>query len=181
VIDVSEKTSISGTYNKVEVEELQGRVDIETSYNSIRAVNIDTKGEMASFETDYANIEVRDFTGQLNATSSYSRIFLSHLNLIEGRNEIRNLHGKIDLQLERMENSRLRASNTYGNIDIQAPPNLSAKLLLTVGRGGKIQTNRILIRPLVLQKTKLEGICGDGGSEIEADIEGIGSILLEGR
>ncbi len=181
VVDVSEETVISGTYNKVMVEDLRGKVDIETSANSIRAENIDTEGREASFETSYAEIEVDGFSGQLRAATSYAPVHLFGLNLIDGRNEIATVHSKIDLELESLEDSRLYVTNTFGNINLQAPEDLSARLIFSVGGGGKIETNRILIRPQVLQNTRLEGICGDGDSEIELEVDGIGRILLEGR
>lgn len=181
VINISEETRISGTYNKVVVEDLQGTVDVETSANSIRAENIDTEGQGASFETNYAEIKVDDFSGQLRVVTSYAPLHLSGLNLIGGRNEIATSHSRIDLDLEGMEDSKLYVTNSYGNINLQAPEDLSARLIFTVGRGGKIETNRILIKPQILQKTRLEGICGEGDSEIEAKVDGIGRILLEGR
>ncbi len=181
VADVSEETKISGTYNKVLVEDLRGKVDVVTSANSIRAENVDTKGQKASFETSYAQIEVDGFSGQLRAATSYAPLHLSELNLIGGRNEISTTHSKIDLSLEGMEDSKLYVTNAYGNINLQAPEDLSARLIFVVGRGGKIETNRILIRPQVLQKIRLEGVCGKGDSQIEAEIDGIGRILLEGR
>lgn len=181
VSDVSEETSIRGTYNRVDVKGLQGKVDIETSYNYIRAEDIDTKGTRAHLETNNGEIELAEFTGQLEATTSYDPIYASGISLTGGRNEITTLHSKIDLDLERLEDCRLYLTNTYGDINLQAPKELSARLNFTVGRGGKIETNRILIRPLVLEVTRLEGICGQGISVIEADIEGIGRILLEGR
>ena len=179
--EVSEETGIRGTYNRVDVKGLQGKVDIETSYNYIRAENIDTKGTRAHLETNNGEIELEEFTGQLEATTSYDPIYGSGISLVGGRNEITTLHSKIDLDLERLEDCRLYLTNTYGDINLQAPRELSARLNFTVGRGGKIETNRILIRPLVLENTRMEGICGQGISVIEADIEGIGRILLEGR
>lgn len=181
VTDVSGRTDIAGTYNKVELEGLRGQVDVETSYNSIRAVDVDTKGRMASLETSYAGIRVEDLTGQLRAVTSYAPIQISGLELIDGRNQIATVHSKIDLGLTGMEKSQLVVTNTYGDVEINAPPDLSARLIFTVGRGGKIEANGILITPQVLQKIRLEGICGKGDSEIEADIQGIGRILLEGK
>jgi hypothetical protein len=181
VVEVTEETSIRGTYNKVEVKDLQGKVDIETTYNNIRAWDIDTKGKVASLETIHAVIEVKDFKGQLRARTIYAPMDLSGLNLIGGRNEIATMHSKIDIELEKIKGSQLLVTNAYGNINLQAHEELSARLIFIVGRGGKIETNRIPIRPQVLQKTRLEGICGDGDSEIQLDIEGIGRILLEGR
>jgi hypothetical protein len=181
VVDVTEETSIQGTYNKVEVKDLQGKVDIETTYNNIRAWDIDTKGELASLETIHAVIEVKDLKGQLQARTIYAPVDLSGLNLTGGRNEITTTHSKINIELEKIKDAQLLVNNAFSNINLQAHEDLSAKLIFIVGRGGKIETNRILIRPQVLKKTRLEGICGEGDSEIEMEIEGIGRILLEGR
>lgn len=179
--DVSEETDISGAYNQVEVEDIEGDLDIETTYNSIFVKDINTKDGKAFLKTTYGKIEVENFTGQLEATTVYSPIHASDIRLIGGKNEIKTVYSKIDLELEDIKDCELYVKNTYGNINVEAPRNLSARLILTVGRGGKIHTNRILIKPLVLEKTRLEGISGDGDSEIELEIKGIGKILLEGR
>ena len=179
--DVSEETNISGSYNKVDVEDLKGKVDIETSFNSIRVRDVDTKDSKAFLKTTHGKIRVEQFTGQLEATTSYDPIHAYDINLTGGKNEITTVHSKIDIELEDIKDCELHVKNTYGNINVEAPRNLSARLILTVGRGGKIHTNRILIKPLVLEKTRLEGICGEGDSEIELEIKGIGKILVEGR
>ncbi len=181
VRDVSEETNINGSYNKVEVENIEGNLEIETSYNKIYVEGVDTKGGKAYLKTSYAKIEVEDFTGQLEAYTVYSPICCSNIILLGGTNEIKTVYSKIDLELEEVEDCKLYVNNSYGNINVVAPRDLSARLILTVGRGGKINTSRILIKPRVLEKTRLEGICGDGDSEIELDIDGIGKILLEGR
>jgi len=179
--DVSEETNVSGTYNKVEVESVEGKVDIETSFNSIRLRDVDTKGNRAFLRTTHGKIEVERFTGQLEATTLYSPIHASDISLTDGENEIKTVHSKIDLELEDIKDCELYVNNSFGNINVAASRDLSARLTLTVGHGGKIETNGILIKPLVLEKTRLEGICGDGDSEIELDIKGIGKILVEGR
>lgn len=181
VTDILQETSIRGTYNKVEVQNLQGKVDIETSYNSIRARDVDTKGDKAMFETLHGKIEVDRFKGQLEAITSYSPVDASGISLIGGSSKISTVHSKIDLLIDELEDCKLFVSNSYGNINVRAPEDLSAKLSFSVGRGGKIETNRILIRPTVLQRTSLKGTCGEGDSEIELEIDGIGTILLEAR
>ena len=179
--DVSEETHITGSYNEVDVEDIEGELDIETSYNSIRVGDVNTKEGKAFLETSYGEIEVENFTGQLEANTVYSSIHGSDITLLGGTNEIKTVYSKIDLEFEEIKDCELYVKNTYGNINMVVPKDLSARLMLVVGRGGKIHTNGILIKPLVLVKTRLEGICGDGDSEIELDIGGIGKILVEGR
>ncbi len=181
VSDVSEETNITGSYDQVEVKNIQGELNIETSYNSILAQDIDTKDNQASLKTSYGKINVERFEGQLEANTVYSNIYASDITLRGGRNEIKTVYSKIDLDLTDIEDATLFVNNTYGNIDVVASPDLSARLMLTVGRGGKIRTSGIIIQPTELNKTTLEGTCGDGDSEIEISIEGIGQIVLEGR
>jgi hypothetical protein len=179
--DVLEETTIDGSYNKVEVENIRGDVEIETSYNGISVEDVDTEGRKAFLKTSYGKIEVDNFKGQLEASTVYSPIQASNLILLGGANEIKTVYSKIELQLDEIEDSRLYLSNSYGNIDVIVPEDLSARLALRVGRGGKINTDGILIRPEVIDRTRLEGICGEGSSEIEVNISGIGKILVEGR
>ena len=179
--DVLEETTIDGSYNKVEVENIRGELEIETSYNSISVEDVDTQGKKAFLKTTYGKIEVDNFAGQLEAYTVYSPIHASNVSLVGGANEIKTVYSKIELELDEVEDSRLYVYNSYGNIDLAVPRDLSARLSLTVARGGKINTDRILIKPQVIEKTRLEGVCGQGDSEIEANISGIGRILIEGR
>jgi hypothetical protein len=181
VNDVSEETNITGSYDQVEVKNIQGELNIETSYNSILAQDIDTKDSQANLKTSYGKINVERFEGQLEANTVYGNIYASDITLRGGRNEIKTVYSKIELDLTKIEDATLFVNNTYGNIDVVASPDLSARLLLTVGRGGKIRTSGIIIQPTELNRTTLEGTCGDGDSEIEITIEGIGQIVLEGR
>jgi hypothetical protein len=181
VKDVSEETNIRGTYGNVDVENIRGELNIETSYNSVSATDINTQNGKAFLKTTYGKIDVERFRGQLEVNTVYSSIDGSDITLLGGRNEIKTVYSKINLEFANIKDAELYVKNTYGNIDMVVPKDLSARLMLTVGRGGKIHTSGILIKPLVLEKTRLEGVCGKEDSEIEMDIDGIGQILLEGR
>ena len=181
VKDVSENTRIDGSYNKVDIENIQGDLKVNTSYNSIYARNVDTKRGKASFKTIYGKIDLEDIKGQIEAETIYSPIYASDIGLLGGVNKIQTVYSKIDLELEEIEECELYVKNTYGNINLSVPEDVSARWTLTVDRGGKIHTTGILITPTVLKKTRLEGICGQGESKIEINIDGIGKILLEGK
>jgi len=181
VMDVAEETTIDGSYTKVEAENIRGELDIETTYNSIRVEDVDTKGGEAFLKTTYGEIEVVNLVGTLDASTEYDPIHCSGLSLSGGENRIETVYSKIELEIEQMEDCGLSVSNSYGNIDLTVPDDLSAHLSLSVGRGGTINTRGILIKPLVLDKTRLEGVCGEGDSKIGLQVEGIGKILLEGR
>ena len=181
VVDVSEETTIDGSYTKVEAENIRGDLDIETTYNSIWVGDVDTEGGEAFLKTTYGKIEVENLVGTLDASTVYDPIHCSDLTLVGGESHIKTVYSTIDLELVEMEECGLFVTNSYGNINLTVPDDLSARLRFSVGRGGTINTNRILIRPLVLDKTKLEGICGDGDSNIGVQVNGIGKILLEGR
>ncbi len=181
VSDVSEETNITGSYDQVEVKNIEGDLNVETSYNSILAQDVNTKDSKAYFKTSYGKINVERFEGQLDANTVYGNIYASDVTLRGGGSEFKTVYSKIDLDLTAIEDATLYINNTYGNIDVVVPTDLSARLMLTVGRGGKIKTSGIVIQPTELNKTTLEGICGEEDSEIEINIEGIGQILLEGR
>ncbi|MGB8656436.1 MAG: DUF4097 family beta strand repeat-containing protein [Candidatus Zixiibacteriota bacterium] len=179
--DVSGETSVNAGYGEVNAEDIRGSLDIQTSYNSISLVDVKTAGGQASLKTTYGNINLEKFTGQLEASTVYSSIYGSGLTLDGGTNEIKTVYSKIDLQFDEIRGGELYIKNTYGNINLVTPKNLSAKVTLSVGRGGKISTKGILIKPQVLEETRLEGTCGEGESDVEVEISGIGQISLEGR
>jgi predicted membrane protein len=124
---------------------------------------------------------VERFEGQLDASTVYSPIDATDITLIDGKSEFKTVYSKIDLDIAELQDAQLYVQNTYGNVNLVVPEDLSARLKFTVGRGSKIITRGIIIRPTVLNQTTLEGICGDEESEIEVDINGIGQIQLEGK
>jgi hypothetical protein len=181
VSDVSENTRIDGAYNRVDVENIQGDLDIHTTYNSISARDVDADKGKALFKTVYGEINLENVRGQIEAETIYSAIYAANVSLLGGVNKIQTVYSEIDLEFEEIEDSELHVKNTYGNINVSVPEGISARLTLTVDRGGKIHTTGILITPTVLRKTRLEGICGQGESKIEMDVDGIGKIYLEGK
>jgi len=181
VSDIAEETRITATYGQVDVENVRGGLNVETSYNSISVRNVETKDEKALLKTSYGKIDVERFEGQLEASTVYSPIDASDITLIDGTNMFKTVYSKIDLDIADMKDAQLYVQNTYGNVNLVVPEDLSTRLKFTVGRGSKITTRGIIIRPTVLNQTTLEGICGEEESEIEIDINGIGQILLEGR
>jgi hypothetical protein len=181
VEDVTENTRIVGPYNKVDIENIQGDLDVRTTYNSIFARNVNTKKGKALFKTIYGKIDLEDIRGQIEAETIYSPIYATDVTLLGGVNKIQTVYSGVDLELEEIEECELYVKNTYDNINVRIPEDISARLILTVDRGGKIHTTGVLITPTVLKKTRLEGICGQGESKIEIDIDGIGKILLEGK
>lgn len=181
VKSVSEETNIRGAYSEVDVEDVQGSLNIETTYNSISVADVNTKNCKAFLQTTYGEIDLKRFQGQLEANTVYSSINGSNMILLGGRNEIKTVYSEIDLEFDNINEAELYVKNTYGNINMVVPEDLSAHLTLTVGRGGKIHSSGILIKPLVVTKTELEGVCGKEESEIELYIDGIGQIILEGK
>jgi len=181
VNDISEETNITATYGQVDVENVRGSLNVETSYNSISIRNVETKDEKALLKTSYGKIDVERFEGQLEASTVYSPIDASGITLIDGTNMFKTVYSKIDLDITEIKDAQLYVQNTYGNVNLVVPEDLSARLKFTVGRGSKIITRGIIVRPTVLNQTTLEGICGEEESEIEVDINGIGQIQLEGK
>ncbi len=178
---VTANTKITGPYNRVDIENIEGELKVNTTYNSIYVRDVDTKKGRALFKTIYGKIDLEDIRGQIEAETIYSPISATDVTLLGGVNRIQTVYSKIDLELEEIEECELYVKNTYGNINASVPQDISARLTLTVDYGGKIHSTGILITPTVLKKTRLEGICGQGESRIEMDIDGIGKILLEGK
>lgn len=181
VRDVTESTRIMGPYNEVDVENIKGELMVNTTYNAIYAINVDTKGEKASFKTIHGKIDLEDVGGEIEAETIHGPIYATDVRLLGGVSEFKTVYSKIDLEFEEIQDCQLYVKNTYANINVRVPEDVSAHLILTVDRGGKIHTNGIPITPTVLKRTRLEGFAGDGESEIKLDVDGIGKILLEGR
>ncbi len=177
--EVKGETNIGTSYGGVEAKNLSGGVNIETSYGPIFLTDVDTHNKTVYLETAYDKIDIIRVKGNIKARTNYSPIMATDLELVEGSSSFETVYNKIDLKIKELKDCDLYIENTYGNVYLVLPFDVSAELSLSVDPGGKIETSKIPILVESIDNTSLEGVIGEGDSKIEINVSGIGKILLE--
>jgi DUF4097 and DUF4098 domain-containing protein YvlB len=177
--EVEGETDIETSYGRVEAKNLSGGVNIETSYGPIFLTDVDTHNKTAFLETVYDKIDMNRVRGNIKARTNYSPILATDLELVEGASSFETVYNKIDLKIKELKDCDLYIENTYGNVYLVLPFDVSAELSLSIDPGGRIETSKIPILVESIDNTSLQGIIGEGDSKIEVEVSGIGKILLE--
>jgi hypothetical protein len=169
------------SYGNIYLENIKGPIEANTSYNSIFASDIDADNGSIVLRTSYAKITAERISGELVCETSYSPVDLTDINFTHGMNNIETRYSPINLDMNKITDAQLTINNTYNNINLSLPKDISARLTLAVDKGGKIHTLGIPIKPILMEKTRLEGLVGDGRSQLELNVDGIGEINIETR
>lgn len=170
------------SYGPIFLDNIKGPLEANTSYDSIFASNLESDEGSIVLRTSYGKIQARKISGELICETSYHPVVLTDVEFTHGMNSIETKYSPIRINLDKIiDDAQLNINNTYSNIDLKLPQDISARLTLAVDRGGKIHTLGIPIKPLLMEKTRLEGLIGDGRSLVELNVDGIGEINIEGR
>lgn len=166
----------------ITLKNIKGPLEANTSFDSILASDLETSEGSIVLRTTYGKIEGRNISGELICETSYNPIELTDIAFTHGANSIATRYSPIKVNMNKiLNNARLTINNTYNSIDLMLPQDISTRLTLAVDRGGKIHTVGIPIKPLVIEKTRLEGLIGDGRALVELNVDGIGEINIKSR
>lgn len=164
------------------LKNIKGPLEANTSFDSILVSGLESLEGSIVLRTTYGKIEGRKISGELICETSYNPIELTDIAFTHGANNIATRYSPIKIDMNKiLNNVQLTINNTYNNIDLMLPQDISTRLTIAVDRGGKIHTVGIPIKPLVMEKTRLEGLIGDGRSLVELNVDGIGEINIKGR
>jgi hypothetical protein len=169
------------SYGAIILNDIKGSIEANTSYESIRAADIDAGLGSVILRTSYGPISANNITGELVCETSYNPVDLSGISFTHGLNSVETRYSPISIELSKIDDAQLVVNNTYSNINMILSPEISARVILAVDKGGKIHTRGFPIKPVVMEKNRLEGIIGDGRARVELNIDGIGEINIEGR
>lgn len=169
------------SYGDILLDDIKGSVEAFTSYNSITASDIDAGSGSVVLKTSYGKIGAENINGELVCETSYNPIDLGNVSLTHGVNMIETKYSPVNLDIKSIDEAQLFVNNTYGSINISLISDMSARLILNVDEGGRIHTSGFSIKPLVMERNRLEGIVGDGQAKIELNVNGIGEINIKGR
>lgn len=169
------------THGDINLTRIQGSVEAYTSHAPIKANEIDASDGSVVLRTIYAPIDISDISGEIICETDYYPITAENLKINHGHSKIETSYAPIRAQFNALENCDVYISNGYNNVELILPSDVSARLIASVEKGGKIHTKGIGIKPVLLDPTRLEGVLGGGNSRIEVKVSGIGNIDIIGQ
>ncbi len=180
VSGVTEELKLEAENSEVTLANIQGRIDVSTSKNWIRAHEIDAKGTTAVFRNEYGVIEIERFSGVLECLTSYEPIDLIGIKLTPGPSKISNRYGSVDATVLEMNDAKLFLSNHFSNVDLVLPESLKTDFDIDVDKG-EIHLTGIPVTPTRIAKDRLVASTDDPVSTVLVNISGIGSVNVKGR
>jgi hypothetical protein len=165
----------------IALTDIQGPVEAYTSYSKIRASDIDAAEGSIVFRTSYSPIDIEDISGELICETSFSPINIRGATLNHGQSKLETSYSPIDAEFDEIEDCQLIVYNSYNNIKLSIPADISAQIIADVDQGGRIHASGVPVRPIYIDVTRLEGFLGDGQSRIETKVSGVGTIEIEGQ
>lgn len=166
---------------RIALAQIQGPVEAYTSNAEIEARDIVATDGSVVLRTSYAPIKVTGIKGELICETSYANVEVSDVSINHGHSRLETSYAPIVARLKEISNCELYVANDYSNVDLSIPENVSALLVASVDRGGRIHMKNLSLIPKTIDLTRLEGFVGDGESRIEVNVDGIGSIDIDGR
>jgi len=190
--------TISESLSKVEVERINGPVDIRVSnrplvirgiageltavnkYDRIELENIDTGGKLADISNEHGEIIIDGFRGQIDVRTSYDRIEARNLFLTGTDNRVKNISNLISLSFDSITIGDLRVNNSYENIEVDIEGMTDAEFICKMSDKGTITADRLNLSPLFVDESRLEFLVGEGAAEIRLTARGGGDIHITG-
>ncbi|MBD3234702.1 MAG: hypothetical protein GF315_13335 [candidate division Zixibacteria bacterium] len=169
------------TAGTIELDEVKGEVVAITSHNDILLNNIDAGDGKISAANNYGAIELYEVTGRIEATTKYNTIDGNGINFAPGVNEITGGFDPIDLTEVTFNKSKLSISNNFSDVSLGMDAAPSVHVILATNEGGAIYTSGLPLKPVGIERNRFEGVSGDGTSELQVNIIGIGRIEVYGE
>ncbi len=171
---------IQATNRKVTARNISGKIDIATTHATLELNKIYSPHNKIVLRNDGGDIKISDIVGELNIKNSYGRIDLKKFHPMGRYNSIRSSNGPITIEMEDFSTEKLLVTNSYEDIEILIPDNISSMISLAVEEGSKIEVNDILTTPDFIQKNRLDLIVGNGKAIINSSVRGNGNIYFRG-
>lgn len=175
---VTEQLLLSTSNRRVSVNEITGKISVSTTNSTLRASNIEATKGRAVFRNSEGDIKIEQFVGEINVKNSFGRIGLFNFEPRGAGNLIRSVSGPIKMEIVKIGDANIKATNRHEDIEITLPTELSAVLSLSVEENGKIDVAGFVFTPELVEDNRLSLISGEGLAVISGSIRGKGNIYV---
>jgi hypothetical protein len=181
--DVLERTEVSGSHTAVVLKGLRGEVSASTSYSDLVAVDIIASAEeAATFGNEFGKVVIQELVGAVVVNMDYAPVVVDDAVLLGSSSRIFAKDAPVTFVVAELSDAQLEIQVDNSDAYVTLPEDVSARLNLSVGRGGIIRTRDLEVRTRsnLLSPGRLEGTCGDGEGVVDVEILGAGTIEVRG-
>lgn len=180
VENVVKSIDITATNRKVTARNISGEIHISTTHATLTVDKVYSPHNKIELRNDGGDIKVNDVVGELNIKNSFGRIDIRKYHPMGNYNYIRSSNGPITVEMDDFSTGKLLVTNSYEDIEILIPDDISSKISLAVEEGSKIEVSDIVTKPDFIQSNRLNLITGDGKATINSSVRGHGNIYFRG-
>lgn len=178
--NVVKLVDITATNRNVTARNLSGDIFISTTYATLQVDKLYAPHNKIVLRNKGGDIKISDVVGELNVKNSYGRINIRKFHPMGNYNYIRSSNGPITVEMLDFSTDKLLITNSYEDIEILVPDDISSQISLAVEEGSKIEVSDILTKPDFIQKNRLDLIAGNGKATINSSVRGHGNIYFRG-
>jgi len=180
VENVTKQVDISVTNSKVTARNISGEIFISTTHALLIVDKVFAPHNKIEIRNERGDIKITDVVGELSVKNSYGRIDIRKYSPMGGYNSIRSSNGPITIAIEDFATTKMLVTNSYEDIEILIPNDISSQISLAVEEGSKIEVVDIVTKPDFIQKNRLTLQAGSGKATINSSVRGHGNIYLRG-
>lgn len=181
VSDVTEATDIKVSNRDLTASKLRGEVMISNKYGRIKLSDVDTGEETGSVRNEHAAIVIDNYSGGLDARTSYDFISADGLLLTGTRNRIKNVSAPISLGFHALTEGKIRINNQYGQISVDIAGETIASFICKNPEKGRVIVENMFFEPTLVYDNRLEFKVGEGeGAELRLTAKDGGDIIIKG-
>lgn len=184
VKNVTRRTDIRGNYTGIELSEVRGAIAARTTYADLLVHQaIPSADEPARLGNNSGAITVSELAGAVIVETQYAPISLSRVALLGATSRVYSQAAPVSIGISEFGRAQLDVRTSRSPVTLTLPRHLSARMNVSVGSGGSIQTSGLTIQthPDQLSRTRLEGICGAGEGVIDVEASGASLVNIQGR
>ncbi|MCP4631764.1 MAG: hypothetical protein GY855_02480 [candidate division Zixibacteria bacterium] len=165
----------------IRAENFKGELEAITSHAPIVLRNVDAGKGLIYMTNTYGKVKMEDITGMIEITSDYTTIMGDKISFSRGLSIITDSYNPISLKNISLDNSEVTINNDFSDVVVSFIEGESVRLILSTDEGGSIYTKGMPIEPVTISGNSFEGMVRKGESSFEVNIQGIGTIEIEGQ
>jgi len=174
------ETEIRVSNRPLTVRNISGKLFVSNKYEIIRLEDIDLGDEIGTVINDNGEIDIKSYTGGLDARTTYERIYAEGICLIGDRNRIKNVSSPIVLKMDSLVAGDMRITNQYGSVELDISGPVDARFTCKNAEEGKVVAEGLTMEPTLIYDNRLEFITGNETADVRITTRYDGDIIING-
>ncbi len=178
--DITERLVLDGYNRQIRLRDIKGDISISTNNSDIIITDMESVGRPIRIRNESGDIRINGSYGSFDIRNGYGTLRMKDIMLDGSVSKIVGAHCPMSLEIIDMDGGTLEIDNTYENIFMMVPDDVSSRLILETELGGEMHVNEMPVRSELVRPDRLQLISGNGEARIIVDVKGGGNINITG-